>query len=575
MIKLLIKRWYYILFAVAAITLQVVFDLKLPKLMSSIIDDGVYNSDLNLIKDIGIEMLLYTVYAVIATVIGSYFVSKLVSVYTRDLREKVYRKIESFSLEELNGFQISSLITRTTNDINQIQNLLTMLFRFTITAPLTATISIGYLVSSSIALSNIIFVAVVVLLIMVVILVLIVMPKFKLFQKAVDDLNLVTRENLSGLRVIKAFACEEYQEDKFDNSNKHLTGIYLFVNRIVNIMPPIMNLIMNITLLCVYWIGAYLVSKGDVTGSGQLMEAMNYGMQIIFSFLMTVMFFINLPRALVSISRVKEVIISKNLIVDSENSEVVKEKVKSITFDHVSFSYPEAEEKVLNDICFTANANEFTAFIGSTGSGKSTLINLIPRFYDITEGNILFNDKNVKDIQLKSLRDKIGLIPQKASLFYGTIKSNLSFGKKEPTEEEMREACEISCCMEFVDKLENKFDYHISQGGKNVSGGQRQRLSIARAVIKKPDIYIFDDSFSALDYKTDKLLRHNLNDRVKDSIFLVVAQRIGTIKNADKIIVLEDGKIVGIGKHEELMENCEVYRDIAYSQLTKEELNNA
>lgn len=522
----------------------------------------------------GVRMLGMAFLIMAAAVAVTFLSSRVAAYMGRNLRNQVYRKVISFSGAELNKFSTASLITRSTNDIQQIQMLATMIFRIVLYAPILGIGGIIKVFQTEVSMTWILALAVILILLVVLVLFRVAMPKFTLLQKLIDKLNLVTREILTGIMVIRAFSTEKHEEERFEQANRELTKTNLFVNRVMTFMMPTMMLIMNgITVLIVYN-GAYAVDSGSMQ-VGNMMAFIQYAMQIIMSFLMITMMSIMIPRAGVSAKRINEVLETE---VSIQSPQTVKHADRAVSgrveFDHVSFAYPGAEEKVLSDITFTAEKGQTVAFIGSTGSGKSTLVNLIPRLFDVTEGTIRVDGVDVREMNLKELRDKIGFVPQKGVLFSGTIGSNIRYGKKEATEEEVRRAAEIAQAWDFICEKTEGVESPIAQGGTNVSGGQKQRLSIARAVAKNPEIYIFDDSFSALDYKTDVALRRALKNETKDATTLIVAQRISTILHADRIIVLDDGCVVGQGTHRELLKSCEVYRQIAMSQLSEEELAN-
>ncbi|HBE9805451.1 TPA: ABC transporter ATP-binding protein [Clostridioides difficile] len=530
----------------------------------------------NYILFTGAKMLGIAMVSMVATITVGFLAARVAASVGRNLRSGVFRKVMSFSNTEMNEFSTASLITRSTNDIQQIQMLMVMLLRIVFYAPIMAIGGVIKVLNTNTSMAWIIAVAVVAILSLIVVLFSVVMPKFKLVQKLVDKLNLVSREIITGIPVIRAFSTEKHEEERFDKANKNLTKTNLFVNRVMTCMMPAMMLIMNLITVLIVWRGAYSVDSGAMQ-VGDMMAFIQYTMQIIMSFLMISMVSIMLPRASVSATRIDEVLVSDISIKDPEKSEAQefkKDKKGLVEFKNVSFMYPDAEEPILTNISFTAKPGETTAFIGSTGSGKSTLINLIPRFFDVTEGEILLGGVNIKNVSQHDLREKIGYVPQKGVLFSGTIESNLKYGRKDATDEEMRTAAEIAQATEFIDSKPEAFKTEISQGGTNVSGGQKQRLSIARAIAKNPEVYIFDDSFSALDLKTDAALRKALKSKTAESTVLIVAQRISTILNAEQIIVLNEGEIVGIGTHKELLKNCEVYEQIALSQLSKEELAN-
>ena len=522
----------------------------------------------------GAKMLGVALISMIATVAVGFLGARVAASLGRDLRGKVFNKVMDFSNAEMDKFSTASLITRSTNDIQQIQMLMVMLLRVVFYAPILGVGGVIKVLNTNTSMAWIIGVAVLAILSLVLLLFAIVMPKFKIVQKLVDKVNLVTREILTGILVIRAFSTKKHEEKRFDKANVDLTKTNLFVNRIMSCMMPAMMLIMNAITILIVWNGSHSVDSGAMQ-VGDMMAFIQYTMQIIMSFLMISMVSIMLPRASVSAARIDEILTTDLTVKDSDKLESFKNDKKGyIDFKDVSFRYPNAEEDVLTNISFTAKPGETTAFIGSTGSGKSTLINLIPRFYDVTQGEILIDGVNIRNVAQHALREKIGYVPQKGVLFSGTIESNLKYGKEDTSHETIVKAAEIAQATEFIDSKPEGFNTEISQGGTNVSGGQKQRLSIARAIAKNPDIYIFDDSFSALDFKTDATLRRALKHETSDSTVLIVAQRISTILNAEQIIVLDEGKVVGIGNHKELLKNCEVYKQIALSQLSKEELAN-
>lgn len=522
----------------------------------------------------GLKMLGLALLGMAAAICVTFLSCRVAASMGRNLRNNVYRKVISFSGTELNKFSTASLITRSTNDIQQIQMMFTMLFRIVLYAPILGVGGVLKVIQTDVSMSWILGLAVIAILLIVFVLFRVAMPKFTKLQILIDKLNLVTREILTGIPVIRAFSTEKHEENRFEDANKILTRTNLFVNRCMTFMMPTMMLVMNgITVLIVYN-GAHAVDAGTMQ-VGNMMAFMQYAMQIIMSFLMITMMSIMIPRANVSAKRINEVMGTEVSIKDGKNSVQSDGSVKGLVeFDHVSFEYPGAEEKVLNDITFTARKGQTVAFIGSTGSGKSTLVNLIPRLFDVTDGAIRVDGVDVKDMNLKDLRDKLGYVPQKGVLFSGTIDSNIRYGREEASSEEIKKAAEIAQAWDFISEKEDGVDAPIAQGGSNVSGGQKQRLSIARAIAKQPEIYIFDDSFSALDYKTDVVLRRALKKETKDATTLIVAQRISTIIHADNIIVLDDGSIVGQGTHKELLKTCDVYKQIAMSQLSEEELAN-
>lgn len=520
----------------------------------------------------GAKMIGLAFLGMFASVMVGLLASRVAARTGRDLRSRVFKKVVGFSNAEFDHFSTASLITRSTNDIQQIQMLVVMLLRMVMYAPIMAAGGIIKVFRTNVDMSWIIGLAVVLILLLVLVLFIVAMPKFKILQNMVDRLNLVTREILTGLSVIRAFSTEKYEEKRFDNANKDLMKTNLFVNRAMTFMMPVMMLVMNGITILIVWNGAHGIDNGNMQ-VGDMMAFIQYTMQIIMSFLMICMVSIMLPRAAVAADRVDEILASKTAIEDPENPETLPAGSKGeVVFDHVNFRYPGAEEDVLHDIHFTAKPGQTTAIIGSTGSGKSTLVNLIPRFYDVTGGRILIDGTDIREITQHELRDKLGYVPQKGVLFSGTIESNILYGNPDGTKEEMEEAASIAQATEFIEEKRKKYDSPIAQGGTNVSGGQKQRLSIARAIAKKPDVFIFDDSFSALDYKTDVTLRAALKEKTQDSTVIIVAQRISTILHAEQIIVLDEGRIAGIGTHKELLKNCDAYYQIASSQLSEKEL---
>ena len=520
----------------------------------------------------GAKMLALAFLGMAASILVGLLASRVGAGVGRRLRENVFRKVVGFSNAEFDKFSTASLITRSTNDIQQIQLLLVMILRMVLYAPIMAIGGIWKVFHTNVDMSWIIGLAVAVIIVIVGFLFLVVMPKFKLIQNQVDKLNLVSREILTGLSVIRAFGTQKYEEERFDDANKALTKTNLFVNRAMTFMMPLMMFVMNSIAVLIVWVGGHSINDGAMQ-VGDMMAFIQYTMQIIMAFLMICMISVMLPRAAVSAGRVDEVLTSETMIHDPENPSHIPEEGKGkIVFDHVSFRYPGAEEDVLHDISFTAEPGKTTAFIGSTGCGKSTLVNLIPRFYDVTDGKITIDGKDIRNVSQHELREKLGYVPQKAVLFSGDIASNILYGNPEGSEAEMTEAATIAQATEFIEQKKKKYKSTISQGGSNVSGGQKQRLSIARAIAKPPDVYIFDDSFSALDYKTDATLRAKLKEKTSESTVMIVAQRISTILHADQIIVLDDGQIVGKGTHKELLKTCEAYYQIASSQLSEKEL---
>lgn len=522
----------------------------------------------------GVKMLGLAFLAMAAAIAVTFLSARVAAVLGRNLRNSIYRKVISFSGRELNQFSTASLITRSTNDVQQVQMLFTLLFRIVLYAPILGIGGVYKVFQTDASMTWILALAVVVIMLFVVLLFRIAMPKFTRLQFLIDELNLVSREILTGVPVVRAFSREKHEEERFEEANARLTKTNLFVNRCMTFMMPVMMLLMNGVTVLIVWNGAHAVNEGSMQ-VGNMMAFMQYAMQIIMAFLMITMMSIMIPRANVAAKRINEVMETQVSIQDSQEVQSVQEDKKGqIVFDHVSFSYPGADEKTLHDIDFTARKGETVAFIGSTGSGKSTLVNLIPRFFDVTEGRILVDGVDIRNLKLHDLRERIGYVPQKAVLFSGTIDSNIRYGKEEATEAEVKKAAQIAQAWEFIEEKEDGVNSAIAQGGTNVSGGQKQRLSIARAIAKEPEIYIFDDSFSALDYKTDVVLRRALKKETKDATTLIVAQRISTILHADKILVLDEGRVVGQGTHRELLNSCEVYRQIAMSQLSEEELAN-
>ena len=586
MLKLLkdfTKKDYLIIFIIILLIIfQVWLDLRLPDYMSQITvlvqSEG---SQMSEILEQGGYMLLCAGGSLVSAIIVGYLASLLSASFSRTLMKKLFEKVENFGMEEINKFSTSSLITRTTNDVTNIQMFISMGLQMLIKAPITAVWAVLKILNKSWQWSAVTGVAVLFLLVTVSILMFLVLPRFKRVQSLIDNINGLTRENLTGLRVVRAFNAEEYQQDKFEVGNKELTDTQLFNQRAMALMSPVMYLIMNLVTLAIYVVGSHLIDAAGmadkITLFGNMVVFSSYAMQVIASFLMLAVIFIMYPRASVSADRIAEVLDSRAHIKDGNINTDTTDKKGEIEFKNVSFKYPDGDEYVLKNISFTAKKGETVAIIGSTGSGKTTLINLIPRFYDVTEGEVLVDGVNVKDYSQNFLHNKLGYVPQRAVMFSGSVNYNVSYGdngKGEIPEEKIKKAISIAQATDFVEKMPEKYESHIAQGGTNISGGQKQRLAIARAIARDPEIYIFDDSFSALDYKTDFMLRDELNKYTKDSTNIIVAQRIGTILNADKIIVLENGECVGMGTHKELLENCKVYQEIAYSQLSKEELEN-
>ena len=576
------KEWILALICLVLVVTQVWLELKMPDYMSEI--TKLVQTEGSQMKDIlvnGGYMLTCALGSLVAAVITGYITSRISSNFSKTIRKKLFNKVEDLAMQEVKQFSTSSLITRTTNDITQIEMLIAMGLQLLIKAPITAIWAITKILNKSWQWSAITAEAVAILMTTIAIIMVIVLPRFKKVQKLIDKLNGVTRENLTGIRVVRAFNAEQYQEEKFDKANNNLTNQQLFNQKVFAVMQPMMYIIMYMVILSIYYVGAYLIKDAGMADKislfGDMVVFSSYAMQVIMSFLMLAMIFMMLPRAQVSANRINEVLDTEISIKDGKINTKTNNEVGTVEFKNVSFKYPDADEYLLKDISFKANKGDTVAFIGSTGSGKSTLINLIPRFYDATEGEVLVDGINVKNYTQEFLHDKIGYVPQKAVMFNGTVKSNISYGdngKEKPTDEQIKKAIEVAQGTEFVEKMDGQYDAHMAQGGTNVSGGQKQRLSIARAIARNPEIYIFDDSFSALDYKTDSVLRKELKKYTSDATSLIVAQRIGTIMNADQIVVLDNGVIVGKGTHKELLKTCEVYKQIALSQLSKEELEN-
>ncbi len=569
-------EWLIAIILLAILGTHAYCNLLLPEFMGDIIRFLGMGSELGAFwQDIlwtSLKMLLTIVGIIGCTIIVGYLSAYLTTSVMARVRGRLFKNVNKFSMAEINKFSIASLITRSTNDITQLQQVYSMILGFGITAPITAILAIIKVVQISATLSLVNVVSVIALVLLTTLVFILVIPKFKIMQKNTDKINLLTRENLTGLRVVRAYSAEKAQEDKFEVTNKFTTKIDIFANRVFSIIDPGISLIMQGTSLAIVWLVAYL-SGGNPEYIAIIGEFTQYSAQIIMGFMMLSMLFMMIPRGIVSAKRINEVLDEKTSIIEGNiSNEETQSKKGSVVFDNVSFKYPGADEYVLENISFEAKPGQTIAFIGSTGSGKSTLINLIPRFYDVSEGKVLVDGVDVKEYKLSSLHDKLGYVPQRGVLFSGSVKENIKYGAENASDEEIEKAIETSESS-FVYKLDKGLDYFISQGGKNVSGGQKQRLSIARAIVKKPEIFIFDDSFSALDYKTDKTLRRKLKKYMGNATCLIVAQRIGTIINADKIIVLDEGKIVGKGKHKELLKTCDVYREIALSQLSEEELN--
>lgn len=550
---------------------QAMCELALPGYMSDIINNGIVKQDMGYIRHTGLIMIAVAAATVVCAIMGSLLASRAAARSSRDIRRALFRKVTAFSAAELNDFSTASLITRSTNDVQMVQQATVMILRLACFAPIMGIGAVIKALNTSVSLSWTIGIALLVILGIMTVSFFLVLPKFQVLQTKLDKLNLLMKERLSGVLVIRAFNTEKSEEKRFDIANRDLTKINMFTNKAMSFMMPMLMFVMNGVSILIVWAGAHLVNDGSLM-IGDMLAYLQYAMHVIMSFLFITMMFIMIPRAIVSAKRIGEVLDVEPSIEDPEMPETVEGHRGVVEFDHVSFSYPDAEKEVLEDISFTARPGRTTAIIGGTGSGKSTLISLIPRFYDATEGSVRVDGKDVRDITQHELRDQIGYVPQKGLLFSGTIASNLQYGKEDATEAEMLEAAETAQAMDFIREKEHGLDEEVAQGGTNVSGGQKQRLSIARALVKKPKIYIFDDSFSALDFKTDKALREALKEKVGDSTIIIVAQRINTIIDADQILVLDEGRLAGKGTHDELMQTCDVYREIALSQLSEEEL---
>ncbi|OJU12364.1 MAG: multidrug ABC transporter ATP-binding protein [Clostridiales bacterium 43-6] len=564
----------YILLIVGFLLVQAWSELSLPEYMANIVSKGIAVSNTNYIYEAGVQMLLLSLLSIACATVVGFLASRVAAAFSRDIRSDIFQKITNFSNTEFDKFSTASLITRSTNDITQIQMFAVMMLRLVFFAPIMGIGGVLKAIDNSEGMGPIawvIIVAVASLVLLILYVILIALPKFKLIQKLVDKLNLVTRESLTGIMVIRSFNTQSHEESKFEKANMDLTRTNLFVGRVMAIMMPMMMMILYGVSMSVIWVGAYYAD--NMIELGNMLAFIAYAMQIIFAFIMVSMVFFLLPRASVSANRVHEVLTTEPSIVDPAESASMNENVGIVEFKNVSFRYPGAEDDTLKNISFTALPGQTTAFIGSTGSGKSTLINLIPRLYDATDGDITVGGVSIRNMTQETLRSYIGYISQKGILFSGTIESNLKYADENASDELMTKAAEVAQVLDFIESSENKFGESIAQGGTNVSGGQKQRLSIARALVKNSPIYIFDDSFSALDFKTDSNVRKALKEYTTDATVLIVAQRISTIMNADQIIVLDDGKIVGKGTHRELLDSCEVYKDIATSQLSKEELN--
>lgn len=576
------KDLLIVLVVVILVVFSVFLDLRLPEYMSNITKlIQTEDSTMNEILLAGVHMIICAVGSLLCTISVGYFTSLLSARFSRNIRRRIFEKVESFSIAEIKKFSTSSLITRTTNDVTQIETLLAMGLQLLIKAPVMAVWALLKIVGKSGELSLVTLAGVIIIVVTNLIIISIVSPRFEKIQKLTDKINGVTRENITGIRVVHAFNAEKFEEKRFNKVNDDLTSIHLRITKTFALMEPVMNFVMQFQHLGIYIVGAYLIMHSTILDKINIFSNMvvfsSYGIQVIISFLMLTFIFMVLPRAKVSADRINEVLESDVSIISGDFKSKTKE-VGTVKFENVSFKYPDASEYLLKNISFEVSKGQTIAFIGSTGSGKTTLVNLVPRFYDATDGNVLVDGVNVKDYDLKELNNRIGYVSQKAVMFTGTVEENVSYGDnghKKPNNKMIRESLDIAQATEFVEKMDNKYKSHIARGGTNVSGGQKQRLSIARAIARNPEIYIFDDSFSALDYRTDAKLRKELRKYTKDATIMIVAQRIGTIMNADKIVVLDKGECVGIGTHKELLETCEVYKEIALSQLSEEELQNA
>ncbi|MBR3353575.1 ABC transporter ATP-binding protein [Candidatus Saccharibacteria bacterium] len=568
--KFLKPYWWQVIILVTATTLQVWTTLRLPALMAHIINDGIVPGNTDYIWQIGLQMIGLAVLSAIAALVSSYFSARVGTNYARDIRTAVFTKILNFNILDVKDFSTASLLTRTTNDITQVQNVTIMMLSMLVRAPLFCIISIIMAIQTAPDMSWIILVGAAAILGSVILIMSLVIPKFKIFQNLVDKVTLLTRENLTGLRVIRAFNNEKLEKKKFVKTNDKLTKLLIYIDKILELQNPLIGVIFNGTTLLCSWIGISLLSK-DFAYLGNMTAFAEYVTHVMMSFLMMSLLFVMLPRANVSAHRINEVLSKASKITWPNKTSGMPEKTPSVEFKNVDFSYPAAEEKVLDNISFKALAGQTTAFIGSTGSGKSTLINLVPRFYEPTSGEILINGVPIQNYEKKDLISRIGFVPQRGMLFAGTVRSNIKFGAPEASDEAMRKAARIAQAENFIEKLPDKYNSHIAQGGTNVSGGQKQRLSIARAICKEPDIYVFDDAFSALDMKTDARLRAALKEITANAVVLIVAQRVSTIKDADNIVVLDNGKIAGKGNHFELLNKCKVYQEIVKSQLSDKE----
>lgn len=573
--KTLIKYYkpyvFLIILNLAFLFGQAMCELALPGYMSDIINDGIVKGDMGFIRHTGLIMLIVAAGSALFAVAGSYTAARAAAGSSRDIRRSLFSKVIHFSAAELDDFSTASLITRSTNDVQMVQQATVMILRLACFAPMMGIGAVIRALQTSVSLSWTVGVALAVILCIMLMAFYLVLPRFKVLQKKLDRLNLIMKERLSGILVIRAFNTEASEEERFDMANKDLTKINMFVNRAMSFMMPALMFVMNAVSVLIIWAGAHLIEAQNLM-IGDMLAYLQYAMHVIMSFLYITMMFIMIPRAFVSGQRIGAVLDEKASIEDPSQPQHISRPEGLVEFRNVSFAYPDAEEKTLEKISFTAEPGKTTAIIGGTGSGKSTLVSLIPRFYDVTEGEILMDGIDIRDISQHELRNHIGYVPQKGMLFSGTIGSNLRYGREDADEADMQEAAETAQAITFINEKEARFEEEVAQGGTNVSGGQKQRLSIARALIRKPEVFIFDDSFSALDFSTDKALRNALGEKVGDSTIIIVAQRINTILDADQILVLDEGRMVGRGTHEELMQNCDVYREIALSQLSEEEL---
>lgn len=576
------KEMLFAVFSILFMILQVWLELKIPDYMSKITTIISTENNVSSVLNEGIWMILCALGSLVISIIIGYFSSYVGTSFEMNMRSKIFRKVQSFGMEEIKKFSTSSLITRDTNDVTQVKNFVVMGTQMLARAPIMAVMAILKIVGKEWQFSLITAIGVFIVLSMVSIIVVFAIPKFKKIQKLTDNLNRITRENLTGIKVVRAYNAERYEENKFTDANKELTNTHLFVGKIMSLMNPVMTLVMSSLSLVIYWVGAGLINSANMMDKIGVFSNMvvfsSYAVQVIMSFMFLVMLFVIYPRAAVSMGRISEILDTDSNIKDGTMDNLKGDKIGEIEFRNVSFKYPDAEECILENISFKVNKGETLAIIGGTGSGKSTVINLIPRFYDVTSGEVLIDGVNVKDMTLETLHNKLGYVAQRAVLFKGTVWSNLKFGKnkeKEVSKDDAWKALDVSQSSSFVKKMEKELDSDISQGGTNVSGGQKQRLSIARAIARNPEFYIFDDAFSALDFKTDYILRTELNKKCHDATKIIVASRIGTIKDADQILVLDNGKCVGMGKHAELLKTCSLYREIAKSQLGEEGIKNA